>query len=220
MKYKINTMETRSRPLRILFLIVYAFIFVLVGVGLTVLTLQWLNPSGNSCDFSSKELVNIVNLETNNKLKDDNNSQTVEFTGKYKMTKSENFGNFLEELGVGFVLRAIASRAHPDYHITQNDDDSYTLKTVSEFKTSEITFKFGEPFEESRMDGATVNSTITRNGNKWIQKQVGDSNTVTIVRDFRPDGTIRVTGVVNEVGFERIYEKTDKLSSDEEESED
>ncbi|CAG2120415.1 unnamed protein product, partial [Medioppia subpectinata] len=94
----------------------------------------------------------------------------------------------------------------PDYEITK-EGDYYTLKTVSEFKTSEIRFKLnGEEFEENRLDGLRVKSTIVQKGNKWIHKQMSDKNLVTIIREFNGD-TIRVTGALNNVAFVRIYKK-------------
>ncbi|CAG2166053.1 unnamed protein product [Oppiella nova] len=172
---------------------------------------EW-NTSSLSCSFRNKEIVDIVNLEINQDLEDrdvkneSRNSGEIDFTGRYKMMKSENFDKFLEELGVGFLQRTIANRAHPDYEITRNGD-TYKLKTISEFKTSEINFKLnGEEFEENRLDGLRVKATIVQKGNKWIHKQISDRNLVTIIREFKDD-TIRVTGALNNVAFVRIYKK-------------
>lgn len=164
-----------------------------------------------SCGLTDKEFVEIVNLENsyNESTDGQNQNQTqpdIDFTGKYRMTKSENFDKFLEELGVGFLQRTLANRAKPDYEITKNGD-YYTLKTISQFKTSEITFKFGEQFEENRLDGERVKSTIVQKGNKWVQNQVSDNNKVVkVVREFNGD-SITVTGVVNNVVFVRVYER-------------
>lgn len=79
----------------------------------------------------------------------------VSFVGKYQLESSENFDEFLKELGVNFILRNLAKTSKPTIEITL-DGDTYTIKTITTLKTSVITFKIGEEFEESRMDGKTV----------------------------------------------------------------
>lgn len=126
------------------------------------------------------------------------------FVGTYALESSENFDAFLKELGVGWMTRTVAKRTKSKYEITRNGD-VYTLKTISSFKTSEISFAFGEMFEEDRLDGVKVKTKITLNGNKWIQKQFGDKE-VTLVREFIGD-IIKLTCVVNDVTAVRIYKR-------------
>lgn len=72
--------------------------------------------------------------------------------GKFKLEKSENFDNFLKELGVNFVSRNLAKTASPTLIVTI-DNDNYTIRTES-IRSSEIKFKLNQEFEESRMDGS------------------------------------------------------------------
>lgn len=174
---------------------------VLLIVGIVLLTNE-VNFSSFPCYLSSKEISAIVNQDKNY-----NNNQTnsINFTGKYKLVKSENFDHFLERLGISFLQRTIANRATSEYEITKNED-LYSLKTISPFKTSEIKFKLnGEIFEERRLDGALVKSNMTVSGNKWIQRQFGEKE-VKIVRQFNGD-IIRVTAVVDNVASVRIYKR-------------
>lgn len=60
---------------------------------------------------------------------------------------------------------------------------------MSTFKNSTIEFKLGEEFEEKRMDGVTVKTTISKEGNKLVQKQAGDKP-VEIIREFTGDKLI------------------------------
>ncbi|KAJ8871363.1 hypothetical protein PR048_027680 [Dryococelus australis] len=64
--------------------------------------------------------------------------------------------------------------------------DTYTLLTTSTFKNTTISFKIGEEFEEETADGRKVKSTIAIEGNKLIQSQKGDKNSV-IAREFSAD---------------------------------
>ena len=135
----------------------------------------------------------------------------VDFTGQYELYSSENFDEFLIELGLGYFKRLAATRASSVYFITRNED-KYTLKTVSTFGETMTTFKSGEPFIEDRLDGSRVTSTITVIGNKWIQKQVGgESGEVTIIREWifpssnQPE--IEVTSFINGITTIRKYKK-------------
>lgn len=56
-----------------------------------------------------------------------------------------------------------------------NEGDEWSIKTITTFKTSEIKFKLGQEFDETRLDGVVVKSTITLDGaNKLVQKQSGE----------------------------------------------
>lgn len=60
---------------------------------------------------------------------------------------------------------------------------------MSTFKNSQVEFKLGEEFEEKRMDGVTVKSLVTKDGNKLVQKQTADPP-VEIIREFTGDKMI------------------------------
>lgn len=57
--------------------------------------------------------------------------------------------------GVGLVMRKMGNAATPTVEITL-EDGTYTLKTITTFKTTEIKFKLGEEFEETTADGRNV----------------------------------------------------------------
>lgn len=50
-------------------------------------------------------------------------------------------------------MRKAAGMAKPVVEIRQ-EGDSFVIKTVTTFKTTEVTFKLGEEFDETRMDGS------------------------------------------------------------------
>lgn len=171
--------------------------------------------SCSSPPLSSQELSNLLN-ETNNLnstvvASDSKESNTIveeppfDFTGKYELYSSENFDEFLVELGIGYFTRLAATKASSEYIITKDKNDAYTLRTVSTFGESSITFKDGVEFSEDRLDGNTVRSVINIKGNKWVQKQFGEKE-VTIVREFGPK-EIKVTSVVNGIASVRKYKK-------------
>merc|ERR1711874_681494 len=83
-----------------------------------------------------------------------------ECTGKYKLQTSENFEEFMKELGVGLLTRKLGNKTSPTVTITQEGDE-YTFKQES-IKTSEFKFKVGQEFEEITADGRKVMSTMTQ----------------------------------------------------------
>ncbi|KAG8185490.1 hypothetical protein JTE90_019748 [Oedothorax gibbosus] len=123
--------------------------------------------------------------------------------GSFKLVSSENFGDFLKEIGVGLVTRKMAETSKPTVEIKQEGAE-YVIKTLA-FKNSEIRFKLGEEFEENRLDGATVKTVVTLEGGKLVQKQFGDKE-VTITREVDGD-TLKVTCQSGTVVSTRVYQR-------------
>merc|ERR1712002_1007517 len=70
----------------------------------------------------------------------------------------------------------MANAATPVVTVTKEEDETYNIKQVTTFKTTEIKFKLGEEFDETTADGRVVKSTITLDGNTLKHKQVGDAS--------------------------------------------
>ena len=87
--------------------------------------------------------------------------------------------------GVNFVMRNLAKTSTPTVEITK-DGDTFTLKTITAIKNSEIKFELGKEFEENRIDGVKVKTVVVADGNKLVQTQFGDKE-VKIVREFNGD---------------------------------
>ncbi|MPC40570.1 Myelin P2 protein [Portunus trituberculatus] len=113
--------------------------------------------------------------------------------------------------GVGMVMRKMGNAATPTVEILL-EDGTYTLKTVTTFKTTEIKFKLGEEFEETTADGRTVKSTITLDGNKLIHNQVGDKEKKekdsVLTREFT-DTEMLMECKVDDVVCKRVYKRQD-----------
>nr|UTT87477.1 fatty acid-binding protein [Argas persicus] len=126
------------------------------------------------------------------------------FVGKWKLTESENFDEFLKALGVGMTWRKLASTSKPVVEIS-NSGDQWTMKTSTLLKNSEIKFKLGEEFEENRIDGVKVKTVINLDGDKLVQKQFGDKE-VSIVREV-DNGQLKVTCSLENIVSVRKYSK-------------
>merc|ERR1712002_211008 len=91
--------------------------------------------------------------------------------GTFNMTDSENFDEFMKALGVGMIMRKMGNSMKPSVTFTL-DGDTYTMKTSSSVKTTEVKFKLGEKFSETTMDGREAETTFTLAGNVLTQNQV------------------------------------------------
>ncbi|XP_066590527.1 sodium/calcium exchanger regulatory protein 1 isoform X2 [Prorops nasuta] len=131
----------------------------------------------------------------------------AEYLGKkYKLFSSDNFDEFMKALGVGLVTRKMGSTVSPVVELTESDG-TYTLKTSSTFKNSEIKFKLGEEFDEETPDGRKVKSVCTLEGNKLVQVQKGEKET-TIEREFTPT-EMKAIMKVDDVVCTRVYKVQD-----------
>jgi len=124
--------------------------------------------------------------------------------GKWNLTESENFDEFLKELGVGITWRKLASTSKPTVIIT-NDGDNWSLKTSTLLKSSEIKFELGKEFTEHRIDGLDVKTVVNAEGDKLVQKQFGD-NEVIITRWVEND-MLCVKCEIKDVVSTRKYKK-------------
>ncbi len=116
--------------------------------------------------------------------------------GRWGMASSENFDDFMKALGVGMMKRKMANSISPHNVISIDDSGmlvvvpvhianksliflmyilgTYTIRTESTLKTSEIKFKLGETFKESTMDGRVTDSVASREGNVITLIQTGN----------------------------------------------
>jgi len=124
------------------------------------------------------------------------------------MESSDKFDDFLKAIGVGFVMRNMAKVQTPTVEVS-NEGDEWTIKTITTFKTSEIKFKLGQEFDETRLDGVVVKSIVTLDGpNKLVQKWSGEVQSE-IIREADGD-KMTVTCKAADVVSTRIYKRLDK----------
>ena len=88
------------------------------------------------------------------------------------------------------------------------DGEQWNVKTKTALRNSEVKFKIGEEFEETRQDDVKVKSLVTQEGNKWTQVQtpLDSDKVVTIVREFG-DKQLTTTASVGNVTSVRVYDR-------------
>lgn len=121
---------------------------------------------------------------------------------KYKLESSENFDEYMKELGVGIVYRKMGNSVSPTVEL-KRDGQKYSFNTTSTFKTSSFSFNLGEDFDYETLDGRKVTSVVTLEGNTLTQLEKGDKPT-TIVREFSPENLV-ATMTIGDIKCVRTY---------------
>ncbi|XP_030760275.1 fatty acid-binding protein, adipocyte isoform X2 [Sitophilus oryzae] len=123
---------------------------------------------------------------------------------KYKLESSENFDEFMKELGVGLVTRKVGNAVSPVVELNKDGED-YVLTSNSTFKNVVLKFKPGVEFDQETPDGRKVKATITVDGNTLKEVQKGaDGKLTTIDRTFSDD-EIKMIMTVGDITATRIY---------------
>ncbi|KAM5314644.1 fatty acid-binding protein 9-like [Glossophaga mutica] len=127
------------------------------------------------------------------------------FLGTWKLESSENFEEYLEQLGVPVTIRHLAALEKPKISISANED-KVSIKTESSFKNFEISFKLGEEFDETTADNRKVKSIITLDGDSLVHVQKWLGKETTIKRQI-VDGKMVAKHTMNNVVSTRVYKK-------------
>uniref|UniRef100_K7G791 Lipocalin/cytosolic fatty-acid binding domain-containing protein n=2 Tax=Pelodiscus sinensis TaxID=13735 RepID=K7G791_PELSI len=127
------------------------------------------------------------------------------FVGIWKLVSSEKFEDYMKELGVGLATRKLGSLAKPTVTISI-DGDVITIATKSTFKSTEVSFKLGEEFEETTADDRKTKSIVTLEEGSLSQVQKWDGKQTTIRRKLA-DGKMIVEYTMNNITCTRVYER-------------
>uniref|UniRef100_A0A8C3Q0U9 Cellular retinoic acid binding protein 2 n=1 Tax=Chrysolophus pictus TaxID=9089 RepID=A0A8C3Q0U9_CHRPC len=132
------------------------------------------------------------------------------FSGNWKMKSSENFEELLKALGVNMMLRkiAVAAASKPAVEIKQ-DGESFYIKTSTTVRTTEISFRIGEEFEEQTVDGRPCKSLAKwESENKMVCEQrllKGEGPRTGWSRELTNDGELMQTMTADDVVCTRVY---------------
>lgn len=90
--------------------------------------------------------------------------------------------------------------------IISKEGDKVVLKNQTTLKTSEISFKLGEEFDETTGDGRQCKSTVFMDGDQLLHVQKWDGKETTFVREIK-DGKLIVRATYEGVETVRTFEK-------------
>ncbi|XP_026544947.1 myelin P2 protein-like [Notechis scutatus] len=127
------------------------------------------------------------------------------FVGSWKLISSENFDDYMKELGVGLATRKLGNLARPKTIISMKGDE-VTVRTESTFKNTQITFKLGHEFQETTADGRKTKTVVTLEKGALVQVQKWNGKESTIRRKLI-DGRMVVECIMKGALCTRVYEK-------------
>ncbi|KAG7279530.1 hypothetical protein CRUP_034631 [Coryphaenoides rupestris] len=129
-----------------------------------------------------------------------------QFSGTWKLTHSENFEDYMKAIGVSAVIRKMGLTVKPKFIVSVGDDGAITMKTKSALKSTEITFKLDEEFDEKTADERLTKTIISFTDGKLVQTQTWDGKSTTLERTLQDDKLI-TTCKVGDVVSVRTYER-------------
>ena len=116
---------------------------------------------------------------------------------KYKLDRTENFEAMMKEMGFNSVMIKIAKTFTTVVQLTKKGDVYSLNSTIMLFSTSQK-FKLGEGKNVTTSDGRKVINIFEIEGNKLIEKQIGEK-TLIIEREYSDDQMIARAGFENGV---------------------
>ncbi|XP_033836790.1 fatty acid binding protein 4b [Periophthalmus magnuspinnatus] len=128
-----------------------------------------------------------------------------QFVGTWKLTASDNFDEYMKAIGVGFATRQMGNMAKPNL-VFSVTDGVISMKAQSTFKTTEISFKLNEEFDETTADDRKTKTTFTFENGKLVQKQTWDGKTTILEREIQ-DGKLVAKCTMDDIVAVRTYEK-------------
>ncbi|XP_030003181.1 fatty acid-binding protein, heart [Sphaeramia orbicularis] len=129
------------------------------------------------------------------------------FVGRWNLKSSDKFDDYMKELGVGFATRKIGNMTKPTTIISL-DDDKVTVRTESSIKTTELSFKLGEEFDETTADDRKVKSIVTVDDGKLVHVQKWDGKETSLVREVSGNN-LTLTLKMGDIVATRLYEKAE-----------
>jgi fatty acid-binding protein 4 len=114
--------------------------------------------------------------------------------GNWKLTNSENFDEYMKEIGVNFAMRKIGGATKPNVRFELNGDE-WTFTTTSTLKTHTIKYRLNTEFDEETLDGRKCRTVFTFENNQLVQTQKDASTGAvisTLTREITPEGHLRV----------------------------
>ncbi|XP_066480034.1 myelin P2 protein-like [Tiliqua scincoides] len=127
------------------------------------------------------------------------------FVGTWKLVSSENFDDYVKELGVGLATRKLGSLAKPKVIISMKGDE-ITIRTESAFKTTQITFRLGQEFHETTADNRKTKTVVNLEKGALVQVQKWNGKESTIRRKL-VDGKMVVECSMKGTTCTRVYTK-------------
>jgi len=114
--------------------------------------------------------------------------------GTFQLERSEKYDDFLQDLGVDWFSRQIATGVSPTTIISQ-DGDRVTIETKTLIFSDKTSFKLGEPYDQKSPLGNSVKSVSTLVGSnvlKTVRSATDQSKGFSLERRWTKGGKVMV----------------------------
>jgi len=133
------------------------------------------------------------------------------YVGKWKLTESENFDDYMKAVGVGLMTRKLGASVKPVMDISVSNG-KWNIVSTSTFKTITMEFELDKEFDETTPDGRQMKSTITLTPDgKLVQQQrkVKDGDKDSVLTRYVEGNKLITICESQGVVAKRIYEKVE-----------
>jgi hypothetical protein len=125
---------------------------------------------------------------------------TIKREGTYTFIRNENLDEYFKAIGVPYIPRKMMLATSPTIEVTKTKDeddtaedegDTWVIKTVTFFRTTIVSFKLNEAYEEEIPSGDILQNVTRSEGDSFIteckNEKLGEFERIF---DFTDDGLI------------------------------
>ncbi|XP_006610492.1 sodium/calcium exchanger regulatory protein 1-like [Apis laboriosa] len=129
--------------------------------------------------------------------------------GTYQHESNENLDEYFKAVGVPYIPRKLMCMSSPRLEIS-NDDDKWTIRTITMIRMAEVTFTLGEEYEEYMPTGVILKNITTLEGDNLVTVSVGPNNSKVLRKyEITKDGVVLImthekSGQIGKRYFKRL----------------
>ncbi|XP_019632864.1 PREDICTED: fatty acid-binding protein homolog 9-like [Branchiostoma belcheri] len=127
--------------------------------------------------------------------------------GKWKLDRSENFEEFLEEMGAPWIARKAAAKSSPTQEVIINGDN-LEIKLSSIMSTNIMKFTIGTEFE-SEWGGKKNKAVASWEDGKLVMKETGENGETVTTRHVEGGELMMIITTPKGLVCKRIFKKCD-----------
>ncbi|XP_059139985.1 fatty acid-binding protein, heart-like isoform X2 [Physella acuta] len=133
------------------------------------------------------------------------------FVGRWLEEKKEGFSCLADALGLSGEQRAFFENSQSELSY-KRDGDAWTIQVgiVGVPQSTTFTFKLGETYDSTNIDGSPLKSVIQQDGDRLVEKHENQgqrSFVMDIVREVN-DNIMNATATIGGVSMLTIYKRT------------
>lgn len=118
--------------------------------------------------------------------------EMTSIVGTYQHESNENLDEYFKAVGVPYIPRKLMCMSSPQLEIS-NNDDKWTIRTITMIRMAEVTFTLGEEYEEHMPAGVILKNVTTLEGDNLVTVSVGPNNNKVLRKyEITKDGIVLI----------------------------